>query len=274
MTTPFQVRFTELARGRSALCVGIDPSAESLGEWGLADDPAGLRAFCERMVEACAPLVAAIKPQAAFFERHGPAGMEVLRSTIDGIHEHGALAIIDAKRGDIASTAAAYGAAFLGPGSPFGGDALTVSAFLGFESLAPILDIARREAAGVFVVVRSSNPEGSGLQRAVMPDGRTVAEHLADAVAGCDPAVSVGAVIGATLGGEVLALADRMPGALLLVPGIGAQGATVADVRHNFGRHYSRAMPAISRGIAGAGPDAAALRRQVERYAAEIRDAA
>jgi orotidine-5'-phosphate decarboxylase len=283
MTAPFQQRFLELARQRSALCVGVDPSAESLREWGLTDDAQGLRAFCERMVDTCAPLVAAVKPQAAFFERHGPAGLEVLRSTIAAIHGHGALAIVDAKRGDISSTAAAYGDAFLGPGSAFGGDALTVTAYLGFGALTPILDIARRAAAGVFVLVRSSNPEGSGLQRAMMPDGRSVAEHLADEIAAGNAADAggdggkglgaIGAVVGATLGGEVRALADRMPSALLLVPGIGAQGATVADVRHNFAAHYSRVIPSISRGISRAGPDAAGLRRQAERYIGEIRSA-
>ena len=272
MTAPFHERFIALARERSALCVGIDPSAESLKDWGLTDDPAGLGAFCGRMVEVCAPLCAAVKPQVAFFERHGPAGIAVLRDTIAGIRRHGALAIVDAKRGDIASTAAAYGEAFLGSNSSLAGDALTLSAYLGFGSLTPILDIARREAAGVFVLVRSSNPEGSALQHAVMDDGRTVAEHLADAVAGCGG--SVGAVVGATLGSEAMALADRMPNALLLVPGIGAQGATVDDVRRDFGRHFARAIPSISRGIARAGPDEAALRRRVERYADEIRAAA
>lgn len=274
MGAPFQERFVALAHQRSSLCVGIDPAAESLKEWGLSDDPAGLRAFCERMVEACAPLAAILKPQVAFFARHGATGIAVLRDTIAGIHSHGALALVDAKCGDISSTAAAYGEAFLGTASPFGGDALTVTAYLGFGSLTPILDTARREGAGVFVLVRSSNPEGSELQRAIMADGRSVAEHLADAVAGCDGSVgdaSVGAVVGATLGGEVRALADRMPRALLLVPGIGAQGATVADVQRNFGPHYARVIPSISRGIARAGPDPAALRRQVERYVAEVR---
>jgi orotidine-5'-phosphate decarboxylase len=280
MTLPFQQRFVGLAAERSALCVGIDPSAEALRGWGLADDAAGLRAFCRRMVEVCAPLVAAIKPQVAFFERHGPAGMAVLRDTVAGAHSRGALAIIDVKCGDIASTAAAYGEAFLGPASPFGGDAITVSPYLGFGSLAPIIDIARREAAGIFVVVRSSNPEGAEFQQARLPDGRSVAECLADAIAACNAPASpsglglVGAVVGGTLAGEVAALADRMRNALLLVPGIGAQGATIAGVRANFAVHYARVIPSISRSIAGAGPDAAALRRLVERHIADVRGAA
>jgi orotidine-5'-phosphate decarboxylase len=286
MTTPFQTRFTDLARERSALCVGIDPSAESLKEWGLADDAAGLLAFCERMVAVCAPLVAAIKPQVAFFERHGAAGMEVLHRTVTGIHYHGALAIIDAKCGDIASTATAYGETFLGPNSPFGGDALTLTPYLGFGSLQPILDIAEREAAGVFVLVRSSNPEGAELQQAIMADGRSVAERLADDIAarnraglpdalgpaGLGPAGlgPIGAVVGGTLGAEVAALASRMPNALLLVPGIGAQGATIADVRNNFASHYGRVIPSVSRSIARAGPDPDALKRRVEQHVAEV----
>jgi orotidine-5'-phosphate decarboxylase len=278
MTVPFQKRFVQLAAERSSLCVGIDPSPESLTGWGLTDDPPGLRAFCERMVEACAPLVAAVKPQSAFFERHGPAGMEVLRDTVAAAKRHGALVIIDVKRGDISTTAAAYGDAFLGPNSAFGGDAITASAYLGFGSLDPIFAVARREAAGVFVVVRSSNPEGGELQQARLPDGRSVAEHLADAIAARNAAEEpdglglIGAVLGATMGDQAGRLADRLPNALLLLPGIGAQGATMADVRSQFGAHYARVVPTISRGIARAGPDLLQLRRAVERQIAELRD--
>ncbi|HEX6441254.1 MAG TPA: orotidine-5'-phosphate decarboxylase [Stellaceae bacterium] len=279
MTLPFQKRFLELAAKRSSLCVGIDPAAETLKGWGLPDDLTGLRTFCERMVEACAPLVAAIKPQSAFFERHGPEGMAVLRDTVAAAQSHGALAIIDVKRGDISSTAAAYGDAYLGPQSPFGGDAMTVHPYLGFGSLDPILDTARRENAGVFAVVRSSNPEGSELQHAKVPDGRAVAEHLADEIAARNAAGEpnrlgpIGAVLGATMGEEARRLADRLPNALLLLPGIGAQGATIADVRAQFGAHYARVIPSISRGIARAGPVAADLRRAVERHTAELRAA-
>jgi orotidine-5'-phosphate decarboxylase len=273
MTLPFQQRFRALAAQRSALCVGIDPSAESLRGWGLPDDVAGLRAFCERLVEICAPLVAVMKPQAAFFERHGPEGMAVLRDAVAAIHSRGALALIDVKSGDIGSTAVAYGEAYLGPNSAYRGDAMTASPFLGFAALAPIVDIARRTATGVFVVVRSSNPEGGGLQQATMAAWRTVAECLADEIAAADgdDLGPVGAVVGATLGAEAGALAARMPNALLLVPGIGAQGATLADVRRDFGPHHTRVIPSISRGIARDGPDRQALRQAVERYVAELR---
>jgi orotidine-5'-phosphate decarboxylase len=276
-TLPFQKRFVALAAERSPLCVGIDPAAESLKGWGLPDDTQGLRAFCERMVEACAPLVAVVKPQAAFFERHGPAGMEILRQTVEAAQSHGALVIIDAKRGDISTTAAAYADAYLGRRSPFGGDAMTLSAYLGLGSLQPFFDCALREGAGLFVVVRSSNPEGSELQQARLPDGRSVAEQLADGIAARNTATapdgigSIGVVLGATQGREAATLADRLPNSLLLVPGIGAQGATIADVRADFGPHYSRVIPSISRGIARAGPAAADLKCAVEQQIAEIR---
>jgi orotidine-5'-phosphate decarboxylase len=277
MTVPFQKRFVALAAERSRLCVGIDPSADLLKSWGLADDAVGLGSFCERMVEICAALVACVKPQVAFFERHGPAGMAVLRHTVAAAQSQGALVIIDAKRGDIETTAAAYGEAFLGPKSPFGGDAMTVSAYLGFGSLAPIIKLAHREAAGVFVVVRSSNPEGTELQRARLPDGRSVAEHLADQITAQNATDGegdlglIGAVVGATLGKEASDIAGHLTNALLLVPGIGAQGATIDDVRRNFGAHHPRVIPSLSRAIARAGPRAEDLRAAVERHIADIR---
>jgi orotidine-5'-phosphate decarboxylase len=156
---------------------------------------------------------------------------------------------------------------------------MTLSPYLGIGSLAPFFDVARRNGAGVFVVVRSSNPEGSVLQQARLPDGSSVAEHLADQISARNAAEQpnglglIGAVLGATQGSEAAALADRLPNSLLLVPGIGAQGATMDDVRAIFGRHYARIVPSISRGIARAGPAAADLKRAVERLIAEARGA-
>jgi orotidine-5'-phosphate decarboxylase len=277
MTPPFAQRFVALAAQRSPLCVGIDPSPESLADWGLSDDAAGLRVFCERLADVCGPLVAAMKPQAAFFERHGPTGMEVLRDTVARVKRHGALVIIDAKRGDIASTVVAYGEAFLGPGSPYGGDAITVNPYLGFASLAPIYAIARRESAGVFVVVRSSNVGENGLQQAIMPNGLSVAEHLAwdiaayNVDAGEGTLGPIGAVLGATLGDEAARLGALLPNGLLLVPGIGAQGATFADVRRDFAADYSRVVPSLSRALSRAGPAPQGLRTKLEEFAALAR---
>jgi orotidine-5'-phosphate decarboxylase len=125
--------------------------------------------------------------------------------------------------------------------------------------------------------VRSSNPEGSEVQRATLPDGKTVAEHLAERITAANAALAenglgpIGAVVGATLGDETIGLVERLGNALMLVPGIGAQGATIADVRANFGRHARRVIPSISRGISRAGPDPEALRRRVEGYVEETR---
>jgi orotidine-5'-phosphate decarboxylase len=195
--------------------------------------------------------------------------MAVLRDTIAAARDSGALVILDTKRGDIGSTAGAYGEAYLGTCSPYGADAMTVHAYLGMAALQPIIAVARRREAGVFVVVRSSDPAGDALQQAAMADGRTVAEALADDIA-ADGSALVGAVLGATIAADELrSLAARMPAAPLLVPGIGAQGATVADVRRALGPHYSRAILAVSRAVACAGPDVAALQGQVARLVAE-----
>ena len=269
--------FVALAAERSPLCVGIDPSRESLAELGhrrrRSRSPPVLRAPRRRGGAAGRDGEAAGR----FFRAARPGGDGGAARHRRPAHAHGALVILDAKRGDIASTATAYGEAFLGPDSAFGGDAITVSAYLGYGSLAPILDIARGAGAGTFIVVRSSNPEGSDVQRARLPDGRTVAEHLAERITADNTALAedglgpIGAVVGATLGDETMGLVGLLPNALMLVPGIGAQGATVADVRVNFGRHARRVIPTISRGISRAGPDPDALRRRVEQYAEESR---
>jgi orotidine-5'-phosphate decarboxylase len=200
--------------------------------------------------------------------------MEELRHTVQFAKSHGALVIIDVKRGDIASSAIAYGAAYLGPASAFGGDAITVSPYLGTGSLTPIFDIAVRQEAGVFVVVRSTNPEGIELQEAILGDGRAVWENISDNITAYNLGVMssqsigpIGAVVGATLGQNAALIADRLPNALMLVPGIGAQGANLQDVKSHFGSHYSRVIPSISRSIASAGPNADALNRSVQQSA-------
>jgi orotidine-5'-phosphate decarboxylase len=267
----FSNRFFERSLTHSPLCVGIDPSPNTLHRWGLPDDIQGLREFADRMVSVAAPRVAVVKPQSAFFERHGPEGLQELSRTIKLAKQFGALVIIDCKRGDIGSSAAAYGEAFLGEGSPFQGDAITAAPYCGFGSLVPILDRAARYQNAVFILLRSSNPEGSQLQLAKLPDGRSVVESLADDLTiynrrSCDShEIGVAcAVLGATQGPELIHLASRMPNSLFLVPGIGAQGAQLADVRRDFGMHYRRVIPNISRAIASAGPKREDLVARVE----------
>jgi orotidine-5'-phosphate decarboxylase len=272
----FAQRFLTLADVRSPLCVGIDPAVELLDQWGLQHSAEGLARFCDIMVEAMGEQVAIVKPQSAFFEQFGPDGMRELARLVRNVQSHGALALIDVKRGDIGHTLIAYADAILGHDSPFGGDAMTVSAYLGFGALRPLLDKAVARGAGVFVVVRSSNPEGRALQDAKLPDGRTVATALADDIAAFNATVGeavgpVGAVMGATIEGAATETLAHLSNALILAPGIGAQGATFSDVARNFGPATRRVLPAVSRGILAKGPSVSALRDAIAGHADEAR---
>jgi orotidine-5'-phosphate decarboxylase len=265
----FGTRLSEAMDGRGRLCAGIDPHPALLDAWGLTDSAVGLERFALTAVEALAGTVAAIKPQSAFFERHGSAGVAVLEKVIEACRERGALVVLDVKRGDIGSTAQAYADAYLDPTSPLAADAITASPFLGFGSLDPILDTALAHGAGVFVLALTSNPEGPQFQHATTADGRTVAGTVLDAVAarnaGADGLGSVGAVVGATIGDTPERLDVDGP---LLVPGIGAQGGTVADVRRIFGTAARNVLPSSSREILQAGPDKHALHEAATRAAA------
>jgi orotidine-5'-phosphate decarboxylase len=202
--TPFGARLRELTGARGPLCAGIDPHASLLSRWGLADDPAGLRAFTETVVDALADQVAVVKPQSAFFERHGWAGVAVLEDAVREARRRGCLVLLDVKRGDIGSTAQAYADAYLRPDAPLAADAVTASPFLGFGSLEPLVDTALANDAGVFVLALTSNPEATRVQHARSETGRTVAgdvlAELARRNAGAVPTGSLGAVVGATIG--------------------------------------------------------------------------
>lgn len=258
-------------------CVGIDPHASLLAEWGLSDDVEGLDRFATICVEAFAGKVAFIKPQSAFFERFGARGVVVLERTIQDLRHTGSLVVLDVKRGDIGSTAAAYADAYLDEDAPMAADAITVSPFLGFGSLQPFFDVAERNDAGVFVLALTSNKEGPEVQHAVLgPDAggsgeRTVAggilAQLSALNAGEHPMGSFGAVVGATIGDADEDLAINGP---LLVPGFGAQGGTVDDIRRLFGTVIDNVIPSTSRGVLSAGPDVQALRDSVARVNAEL----
>ncbi|MFF2776738.1 orotidine-5'-phosphate decarboxylase [Streptomyces sp. NPDC058052] len=275
MTLSFGTRLRSAMDERGPLCVGIDPHASLLDSWGLADDVAGLERFTYTVVEALADTVAVFKPQAAFFERFGSRGVAVLERATADLRAAGGLVVMDAKRGDIGSTMAAYAEAFLRKDSPLFSDALTVSPYLGYGSLKPAVDLARESGAGLFVLALTSNPEGGEVQRAVREDGRTIGAtmlaHLAEENAGETPMGSFGAVVGATLGD--LSTFDLDINGPLLAPGIGAQGATPADLPAVFGDAVRNVVPNVSRGVLRAGPDASALRDAATRYADEIRAA-
>lgn len=266
--TSFGSRLRSAMDGRGRLCVGIDPHPALLDAWGMTDSAVGLERFALTAVEALAGTAAVVKPQSAFFERHGSAGLAVLEKVVAACRERGALVLLDVKRGDIGSTAQAYADAYLDPTSPLAVDAVTVSPYLGFGSLEPFLDTAARHDAGVFVLALTSNPEGPQFQRAVCADGRTVAGTVLDEVrgrnAGAEDLGSVGVVVGATIGETAEDLDVRGP---LLVPGIGAQGGTVDDVRRIFGAAARNVLPSSSREVLAAGPDKRALHEAALRTA-------
>ncbi len=265
----FAQRFLELARSRSPFCFGIDPTPQLLKAWSLPHSADGLAQMCETVVSAAEDRMAIVKPQIAFFERFGSKGIAVLERLIAAFQERGTLVLVDGKRGDIGSTVEAYAQAYLGSTSAFHADAITAHAYLGFGALKPLLTHAVDSGAGVFVVVRSSNVEGTPLQTAVLQnDGRTVADSLADLITEFNQQTSgseigpVGAVVGATIE-NLMPTLDRLSQSLLLAPGIGHQGATFEDLRKRFERHATRAIPSSSRAVLDRGPDVEQLRAEI-----------
>ncbi len=267
----FADRFFALANKRSPLCVGLDPTRPLLRQWGLAEDAESVHRLIATVLEAADGEEAVFKPQCGFFEAFGPAGMVELARAVAAVRDQGALALIDAKRGDIGTTMEGYAEAMLGEDSGFGGDAMTATAYLGFSALAPLLERARERRGAVFVVVRSSNPDGAALQDARLADGRAVADALADDITGFNATAGVAigpacAVVGATLeAATATATLGRLEQSLILAPGVGAQGASFADVADRFGPAAARTLPSVSRGILQEGPSVARLRDAIGR---------
>jgi orotidine-5'-phosphate decarboxylase len=270
----FGARLERVFADSGRLCVGIDPHAELLGAWGLPDSAAGARDFGLRVVDAVAGAAGILKPQVAFFERHGAAGYSALEDVLAAARAAGLLVIADAKRGDLGSSVDAYGEAWLTPGSPLEADAMTAVAYQGLGSLEGVLGRAAAAGKGVFVLAATSNPEGVATQKAVRADGLTVAAGVVADVRERDSGPGLGS-IGVVLGATVR-LADygiepehltRVP---ILAPGFGAQGAQLSDVRTLFGVASSHTVVNVSRSVLGAGPDglAAAVRRASEEVAA------
>ncbi|MEJ7794186.1 MAG: orotidine-5'-phosphate decarboxylase [Nocardioides sp.] len=259
---------------RGQFCVGIDPHAGLLIDWGLTDDVAGLETFALSVVEAVAPYVSVVKPQSAFYERFGSRGIAVLERVIADSRAAGALVLLDVKRGDIGSTSQAYADAYLNPASPLASDAITASPFLGFGSLDPMVETARRHGAGVFVLALTSNKEGPEVQHATAAGGGTVAGgvlgRLRELNGDADPLGSFGAVIGATIGESAEDLVINGP---LLAPGYGEQGGGPADIRRIFGEAAPQVLASSSRGVLRLGPDRAAMADAVRRANDELAEA-
>jgi orotidine-5'-phosphate decarboxylase len=245
----------------SPVVVGLDPRWEQLPE-GLhsadgspAAKASAYEAFCNGVVDVVAPLVPAVKVQAAFFEELGPHGMTAMANVIVHARHRRLLVILDGKRNDIGSTAEAYARAYLGRTSAWQADALTVSPYLGDDSLTPFVDTAKDRGAGVFVLVKTSNP-GGGMLQDLNCDGvpmyRRVAAHverLATKTVGECGYGSVGAVVGATYPEQLAELRAAMPHTWFLVPGYGSQGGTAADVTLAFDGNGLGAIVNNSRGI-------------------------
>ncbi|MEU2031925.1 orotidine-5'-phosphate decarboxylase [Nocardia amamiensis] len=259
----FGGRLRHAMRQFGPVCVGIDPHPELLRSWGLTEDVDGLEKFAEICVEAFDGLVALIKPQVAFFEAYGSGGIAVLERTIEVLRASGTLVLADAKRGDIGSTMDAYARTWLADG-PLGSDAVTVSPYLGFGSLAPALTLAEANQRGVFVLAATSNPEGAQVQRAVAADARTVAQTMVDEAAARNAGGefgSVGVVVGATLTEAPDLSALNGP---ILMPGVGAQGGGPETIRDLVPEPMLGAVvPNVSREVLRDGPAVPALRARV-----------
>lgn len=266
------------------LCVGVDPHESLLLDWGLPLDARGLDSFSKAVIDAVAGNVGIIKPQVAFFERFGSRGFGVLEKLGERAHEAGILVLMDAKRGDIGTTMEGYFEAWLGKSAPFYSDALTVSPYLGFDSLKTFMANSVECGKGLFVLDATSNPEAAPLQSALIPGVESVQlNELGDPItvvsnptsiaaaiwAGLESVNAItasptdligsfGAVIGATLnlsrfGLESLTAIQQVIPTPILAPGFGAQGAKLADVRTLYGTAANQVVASVSRSVLGAG---------------------
>lgn len=280
-TTPFGTRLRAATDAHGPLCAGLDPHRGLVEAWGLDYSVAGLERFAMTCVEAFAGHVAVVKPQSAFFEVFGSAGVAVLERVVADLRSAGTLVLVDAKRGDIGSTMQAYADAYLADGSPLAGDAVTVSPYLGYGALRPALDTAAATGRGVFVLALTSNPEGPAVQHARLDGGSVAGSVVEGAAADNAEAVArgelghVGLVVGATVGSAVqdLGLDLAAAGTPILAPGFGAQGGSVESVRRVFGAALPQVLASSSRDVLSAGPDVAALRERAVRTASDLREA-
>lgn len=247
------------------LCVGIDPHAQLLEEWGLPDSVEGVREFSKAAVAAAAVTVGVIKPQVSFFERFGSKGFAVLEELAVEAQAAKLIVIMDAKRGDIGTTMAAYYEAWLGKAAPFVCDALTVSPYLGFDSLAETMSNTAERGKGLFVLAATSNPEGAALQKAQVGENtlagdiwKRLAQVNSITASSSTGLGSFGAVVGATLNLTSVGLGsvqNERPAVAtpILAPGFGAQGAELGDIKRLFGASANSVLASVSRSVLSAG---------------------
>ena len=285
-TTAFSDRLAAaVERKRSQLCVGLDPRVDLFPVELRGEAPADAVArFCCGIIDAVAPYAVAVKPQLAFFEALGAEGMRAFEETCAYARAAELLVIVDGKRGDIGSTGRGYATAYLESwdGAPPIGDALTVNPYMGRDSVEPFLASCRRQGAGIFCLVKTSNAGSADVQDLKLSDGRTVWMQVAELVddwgselVGENGLSSVGAVVGATFPREVGDARRLMPRSILLLPGVGEQGGTPADLARAFASGPASALVSASRSViyayrsggadwrAAAGAEAARLRADV-----------
>ncbi|RKS22916.1 orotidine-5'-phosphate decarboxylase [Arthrobacter sp. AG1021] len=271
---PFGTRLRAAMDSSGPLCVGIDPHPGLLEAWGLPNTAEGVRVFSLTVVEAMTGVAAILKPQVALYERFGSAGFAALEETLQAAKAANLLTLADAKRGDIGSTMAAYATAWLDDSSPLASDAVTLSPYLGYESLRPAIDLAAATGRGVFVLGLTSNPEGPSVQH--VGGDKSVAKSIIEQVsvenADAEDLGHVGLVVGATIGDAPAKLgidlsASKAP---LLTPGLGAQGATAQDIATAFASSYRQVLGTSSRDILKAGPDVNELRDKARSVRDEL----
>jgi orotidine-5'-phosphate decarboxylase len=267
----FATRFAAVRAAHGPLVFGLDPSGDLLDAWGVGDSADGL----DRFVDSAGSPVGLVKPQSAFYERHGWRGIRTLQRLVSSAREAGLLVILDVKRGDVGSTNDAYAEAYLGKGAPLAADAITVHPYLGLGAMGTFVSRAHESGSCLLVVTRSSNPEGRAIQTALTAAGLSVEQQLLSDIRALNNRLAparigpVGAVISPTHMDPQLDLAAA--DCLFLAPGIGTQGATPADVATVFAACPDRVMPSASRSLLQAGPDVSRLRDAVAALASEFR---
>lgn len=263
----FAARLQQKIVEHSPLCVGIDPSASLLKSCNLPNTVEGALEFGKRVLEAADYRISLLKPQSAFFERFGSGGFQALEELTRLARSREVLVLLDGKRGDIDTTGAAYAEGYFSSTTTLRVDAVTVHVYLGLAALDPFFDIAVRAEGGVFVVVRSSNPEGRELQTARLANGETVAQNLCREITARNRRQGealgyLGAVVGATCDDAAETVA-AMPQSYILAPGVGAQGATLQDVLTRMPSAKGRVLPNVSRAILANGGSVAEIRTTI-----------
>ena len=277
MADSFAARFAAVRAVRGPLVLGLDPAIDVLESWGLGDSADGLDRFADIVLAAADGAVGLVKPQSAFYERHGWRGIRTLQRLVADARSAGLLVILDVKRGDIGSTNDAYAEAYLGNGAPLAADAITVHPYLGVGAMGALVSRAAGSGSCLLVVTRSSNPEGRLVQSSVTAGGLMVEQDLLREIQALNDNLAPGGIgpVGAVIGParQLPELDLAAANCLFLAPGVGVQGAAVADVAEVFATCQDRVMPSASRSLLTAGPDVSKLAEAAATLAAEFRAA-